>query len=455
MKLKPYILCIAAVLSYQPALWADSVNQDIDSVSPEFVDPEERTEFNRLGDKAVTEGSVQVMVILKDSESNSIVTKAQGSEQALATTQDAVLSEVPLSQPDSVKRFSDMPILALSANKAELKRLRASKHVDKVVEDRMNFALSHELSLARIGANTGLSLAYTGAGQTIAILDNGIDPSHPNLAGKVVGEACFSSVNKKQKLASSCPKGRPRVIKAGAATVKCKSQDFACAHGTLLAGLAAGQSLPSSGVGVAPSANVIAVKVDSLITNKKVCGSAKPCSVFFDSDLLRGLEYVYKQRNAFNIAAVNVSIGGNASVKACKKSPLKKTVSKLSKANIAVIAASGNNGFTNKLSTPACVPGVISVGATNEVDDTVSSITNNAASLTLLAPGLDGRIVGGRPLGIGYPMPGVVTAGFELEAKGTSLSSAFVSGAWASLKSHKPNATVNEVLGALINTGGQ
>jgi hypothetical protein len=50
-------------------------------------------------------------------------------------------------------------------------------------------------------------------------------------------------------------------------------------------------------------------------------------------------------------------------------------------------------------------------------------------------------------------MPGVVPVGFQIVASGTSLSAAFVSGAWATLKAQKPSATVDEILTALTLSG--
>lgn len=314
------------------------------------------------------------------------------------------------------------PIIALSASADDLKRLQQSPYVADIIEDNMNFPLTLTASVNKIGGNAGWALGYTGAGQTVAVIDNGVDKNHPYLINKVVKEACFSTTSKAQKVTSSCRKKGSRDTKTGAASLTCKFQDFACTHGTLLASLAAGNSGQAgfAGSGVAPSANIIAVKVDSLIKNKRVCGSTTPCSVFFDSDLLRGLEFVYKQRNAFRIAAANVSIGGSSSPKTCKKSPIKKTVAKLRKAGIATLAATGNDGFNNKLSTPACVDGVIAIGASTDTD-TVAPFTNSASKLALLAPGFN----------IGLAMPGVNLPGFEVVASGTSLSAALATGAWA------------------------
>lgn len=439
---RSYLACFAFLLiTWQSVPWANPTEQATD-------DANSATEFNRLNSKALADGSVQVMVIMKDTDGDDPLPKSREQEAIrennISKAQEALLAKLPVSKRASAKRLRAFPVIALSASSDDLKQLQASPHVAEIVEDKMNSLLTLTASVNKAGGNAAWALGYTGAGQTIAIIDNGIDKNHPFLINKVVKEACFSTTSKAQKVTSSCRKKRSRDIKTGAASLTCKFQDFACTHGTLLANLAAGNSGQSgfAGSGVAPAANIIAIKVDSLIKNKNVCGSTTPCSVFFDSDLLRGLEFVYKQRNAFRIAAVNVSIGGSSSPKSCKKSPIKKTVAKLRAAGIATLAASGNDGSNKKLSTPACVTGVIAVGASTDADS-VAPFSNSNSQLALLAPGVN----------IGLAMPGVTLPGFEVIANGTSLASALVTGAWASLKSHNPNASVDQILAALTNSG--
>jgi subtilisin family serine protease len=161
-----------------------------------------------------------------------------------------------------------------------------------------------------------------------------------------------------------------------------------------------------------------------------------------DSDVLRGLDLVFRWRRFFNIASVNLSVGALVPPRRCDATPIRRAVAKLRTANIATIAASGNNGFADRLTSPACVTGVVSVGATDTLDE-VWPLTNNAPSLSLLAPGVE----------IGLPMPGVVPEGFEVAGSGTSFSAPFVSGAWAVLKARKPSAGVDEILAILAGTG--
>lgn len=450
MKLRRSLsLLIVLLFGIHAELWASpTLDQTISANEPPFTDPESITEFNRLATNAVDEGSVQVLVVLKEDLDNDGLTEAKEQqatqETRIETEQNAVLKDIPIRRSKSIKRYRHLPLLALSANESELQRLRRSPHVAQIIRDKINFPASLDFSIQQIGADVAQSSGYTGAGQTIAILDNGVDKRQSLLRNKVVSEACFSTRNPERNATPTCRDGRTKDLSRGSANIKCKFQDFACTHGTIIAEIAAGKSASPSlaGSGVAPEAKLIAIKADTLIKNNKICAPESSCNVFFDSDILRGLDFVYRKRLSFNIASVNASLGSDATGKECRTSPIRRTVAKLRAVNIATIAASGNEGLKNRISSPACITGVISVGTTDAAD-TVASYSNTASTLTLLAPGDS----------IGFSIPRVVSPGYEIVASGTSLSAAFVSGAWATLKSQRPPATVDEILETLISTG--
>jgi serine protease len=90
----------------------------------------------------------------------------------------------------------------------------------------------------------------TGAGQTIAIVDSGIDLNHPDLAGKIVGGATFTGC------ASNGPCGNGDWESGG------QGGQPASPHGTHVAGIAAATTGNGVGIaGVAPDARLLAVKV--------------------------------------------------------------------------------------------------------------------------------------------------------------------------------------------------
>ena len=88
----------------------------------------------------------------------------------------------------------------------------------------------------------------TGAGQVIAVVDSGVDLSHPDLAGKFVAGATFAGCPK-----ASCGNGD---WKTG------KDAGEPDPHGTHVAGIAAAVTNNGTGIaGVAPDAKIMPVKV--------------------------------------------------------------------------------------------------------------------------------------------------------------------------------------------------
>jgi hypothetical protein len=122
----------------------------------------------------------------------------------------------------------------------------------------------------------------------------------------------------------------------------------------------------------------------------------------------------------------------------CDDDPLKPIIDNLRAAGIATVIAAGNDGSRNGISSPACISSAVSVGSTTEAD-TVSSFSNVANILTLLAPGSS----------INSSVPG---SGFSV-FNGTSMATPHVAGAWAILKQAISDGTVDEILSAFQQSG--
>jgi hypothetical protein len=105
---------------------------------------------------------------------------------------------------------------------------------------------------------------------------------------------------------------------------------------------------------------------------------------------------------------------------------------------IATISAEGNNVSKTSVAQPGCISSAISVGNTTDADDIFVG-SNVASFVDLLAPGteIDSAAVGG----------GAVSN------TGTSMSTPHVAGAWAILREAVPDATVDEILQVLRETG--
>lgn len=368
----------------------------------------------------------------------------------IATAHSALLDKIPTlrQKPETTKRFETIPFMALEVTPAELEALTGLTDVTSIEEDRLAFTSLAE-SVPLIGGPTAWVSGYTGAGRTVAILDTGVEKTHPFLAGKVVSEACYSSNDAPHGASTLCPGGVTSSTAVGSAVPYasgvCPAGD--CDHGTHVAGIAAGNgaSLPGVGYsGVAKDASLIAIQVFSLFS-PSACASASPCVKSYTSDQILGLQRVYALRGAYNIAAVNMSLGGSSysSQSACDadNGSQKAAIDTLRAAGIATVISSGNDGYTASLSAPGCISSAISVGATWDSGsvDTVTWYSNSAWFLNLLAPG------------------SLITSSIPPSAyatwQGTSMAAPHVTGAWALLKQKTPTATVAEVLAALGSSG--
>ncbi len=111
----------------------------------------------------------------------------------IATAHANVLDKLPAFKQKSktAKQFESIPFMAMEVTTAELEALLASTDVTSIQEDRLNQLYLAE-SVPIIGGTSAWSSGYTGAGQTVAILDTGVDKNHSFLAGRVVSalESC-------------------------------------------------------------------------------------------------------------------------------------------------------------------------------------------------------------------------------------------------------------------------
>jgi subtilisin family serine protease len=337
-----------------------------------------------------------------------------------------------------VHRFRTMPIVAVDASPAALDALEAlGPDVVGITEDRILKPVLAE-SVPLIQADQAWAAGYDGTGMMIAVIDTGVDSTHPFLAGKVDAEACFSS-NIPGMSQSLCPNGLDQQIGPGAGA-PCPLAD--CLHGTHVAGIAAG--FDTTGVhtasGVAKGAHVMAIQVFSKIIDAGSCGGTAPCLGGFTSDIIAALEHVYEVALAgtYQIASVNMSLGEGLFETQCDDQPYKPAIDNLRSLGIASIAAAGNDGYPWAMIAPACVSTAISVGATTKQNE-VAWFSNVASFLSLFAPG--DSIVSSVPGG-----------GYEA-LSGTSMATPHVAGTWAILKQAVPGADVSTLLNALQTTG--
>ncbi len=224
-------------------------------------------------------------------------------------------------------------------------------------------------------------------------------------------------------------------------------------HGTFMAGLIAGDGTLTGGngpTGIAPAAHVVSVKV---------AGADGRTSL---STLLEAIGWVVTNQDEFGIRVLNLSIGARMDA-APQADPMARAVEAAWASGITVVTASGNLG-DGRVTSPGHSPWAITVGSV----DTSGGITSDAVVVPewsgadrvtsyhkpdLLAPGVSviSLRAPGSTVDTSHPDARVDDQYFR--GSGTSMSTALVSGAVATLIDDRAWATPDDVKGALTSTG--
>jgi hypothetical protein len=163
---------------------------------------------------------------------------------------------------------------------------------------------------------------------------------------------------------------------------------------------------------------------------------------------MAALERVYALRNSFNIAAVNMSLGGGRYYSACDTDPRKPLIDNLRAAGIATVISAGNSYYTDSMGAPACISSAISVASTCVAGGSWACAlgTNGMASYSNVSPltsiAAPGSVITSSVPGGGYE-------GWH----GTSMAAPHVAGAWALHKHWQPTASVSAVLATMQSNG--
>jgi serine protease AprX len=296
-----------------------------------------------------------------------------------------------------------------------------------------------------IGAKDVWDAGYTGADVTVAVLDTGIDPRFPTLR-RVRGSRNERLLAYYDAMADELYEDR-RLM---------RSPRDPNGHGTHVAGIIANadyEQRDGEYRGVAPSANLVAVRV----LNEDGAGMY--------ADVLRGINWVVEHKDEYNIRVLNISMYA-IPVAPYWADPYNLAVMAAWEAGIVVIASSGNTGpAPMSVGVPGNTPYVITVGAFTDNrtpedfgDDYVPEFSAAGPTLDaftkpdLMAPGAHVLSLM-RPnanLRDTHPEHRVSSRYFEMS--GTSMSTAVVSGIAALMLSEDPALTPDEVKYRLMQT---
>jgi len=435
-------------------------SQDVTgSGNPIFIDksasPTARAAaVSALAAKASANGSVRVIAGLRlalKPPADLSDTDATAQEGALRAVQDSLARRVGASE---VVNFDYIPFVSMFVNSDQVRSLAADDAVVNIQED-VPEPPSLLQSVPFINADDVWAAGFPGTGITVAILDTGVDKTHDMFpAGrvtKIASEACYSTTTGGATPSLSVCPGGVAASTAVNSGVNCSTAVNGCNHGTHVAGIAAGNMTSTTPDlrGVARNSRIIAIQVFSRFNGAGAagCGSSPaPCVLSYTTDQIKGLERVFALRNTFTIAAANMSLGGGQFLGPCDSTNAarKAAIDNLRSARIATVIASGNSGFNGTMGAPACISSAIAVGSTLDTANTLSSFSNHADNVRLLAPG--SNIVSSVP---DTTVPLQATASFN----GTSMATPHVTGAWALLKDVRSLSTVDDISAALECTG--
>ncbi|MEU3453802.1 S8 family serine peptidase [Micromonospora sp. NPDC006766] len=262
-------------------------------------------------------------------------------------------------------------------------------------------------SVPLIGAPTAWSAGFDGTGVRVAVLDTGVDATHPDLVGKVSARRNFTEGEEDDR-------------------------DLV-GHGTHVASTIAGSGAGSGGKykGVAPGASLL---------DGKVCVQ-RGCA---ESWILAGMQWAAE--SGANV--VNLSLGGPNGPEV---DPLEEAVNSLTAQHgtLFVIAA-GNDGDDESVSSPATAEAALAVAAFTKSDELADfssrgpSADGWAVKPEIAAPGVD--IVAARSKDGFLGAPGQL----YMPLNGTSMATPHVAGAAALLRQAHPGWAAGQLKASLM-----
>ncbi len=245
----------------------------------------------------------------------------------------------------------------------------------------------------------------TGQGINVAIVDTGIDPNHPDFAGRIVQVKDFT--------------GEGNVDKHG--------------HGTHVAGIVGGAGAKYRGV--APECLLYIAKV------LRANGSGRT------SDVMIGIEWAVDQ----GAQVVNLSLGSDG---ACDGTDALSVLCDAAVAKgVVLCVAAGNAGpGASTVGSPGCAKTVITVGATTKADQIANFSSRGPTSDGRIKPDVcfpGVNIVSCRAAGttMGTPLDALYTS-----ASGTSMATPHATGACALLLQARPGLWPQQIKEILMNT---
>ncbi|RHW36117.1 peptidase S8/S53 subtilisin kexin sedolisin [Lysinibacillus yapensis] len=310
-------------------------------------------------------GKERVIVLFKEKTDKTLVSNAKGQVN---------------------REYKHVPALAISVPATAIKGLQNNPNVAAVEKDEVVkvTAQTQDWGIQRINAPKTWSGGVTGKGANVAVIDTGV-ASHEDLV--IAGGVSFTDYT--------------------------SSYQDDNGHGTHVAGIIGAENNIIGTVGVAPDANVYAVKA------LDADGSG------YVSDIIAGIDWSITNK----MDIINLSLGLSGESLA-----LKDVVNKAYNAGILVVAAAGNSGTADgsgdTVNYPARYDSTIAVGATNNLDAR-AFFSSTGTAVDVAAPG---ESILSTYIGNQY-----------VYMSGTSMAAPYVAGNLALLKQTYPTLSASDL----------
>ena len=325
--------------------------------------------------------------------------------------------------------FRRLPMVVVDALPDQIRAIAALPRVRSVYSDRTLSFFDAEsrdaIGLGDVAVDPDLLVGAavpSGAGITIAVLDTGVDATHPDLP---FGSKVVQNVRVNAALNTGPGFLNPVPVEGVVNT------DLVLGHGTSVASVAAGGTAGGLHQGVAPGAGILALSAGDL----------------FITNVLEGFDYALDNAARFGIRVVNCSWGTQGFFD--PDDPVNIATRALYDAGITVVFASGNHGpAVDTLNPYSVAPWVIGAGSIRK-DGTLSEFSSRGIfeellyHPTLLAPGE----------AITAAVPPALNGGASYASvSGTSFSAPHVAGVVALLLETDPSLTPGDIKRILQET---
>lgn len=318
--------------------------------------------------------------------------------------EDISLSKRPLAGVVRAQHFSLIPAAAMRASAEQIQFLAADPAVEIVWPDLM-VRTCLDVSAPHIQAPQVWAAGYTGRNVPIAIIDTGIDPSHPDFVGRIAGMQDFTGEGPRDNHG----------------------------HGTHVAGIAAGAG--NRYKGIAPEAQIYVAKV--------LHGDGSG----YMSEVMSGLDWAVQQ----NVKVINLSLGG---VGPCDGTDALSTACDAAvDLGVMVCVAAGNYGpGASTVGPPGCARKVLTVGACSN-DDAIATFSargptsDGRVKPDVLLPGVNVVSCRAQGTSMGTPLDTLYT-----RASGSSMATPHATGIAALLLEAFPHLTAAQLKERLMST---